>query len=82
MKKLLTGTFLLFYLTISVALVVERTSLWATTFEGAGKSRSSEIRAKSDHSGQRRIVDHSFIVCPDHTTVTLTEFQSHSRRIV
>ena|SRR5436190_15552230 len=79
MRRLLTATFLLVYAVLSVALIAERTGAWASNWaQQTAKSSVPEVRANSDHSGQKRIVEDSFVVSLDPTTVALPESEPHS----
>jgi hypothetical protein len=78
MKRLLTGTFLLLFAIYSVTLVIERTSSWASTFAAeAGKSNTDQIGPNSSDAGQKRIVEHPFLVRLDRTPIALANSERH-----
>jgi hypothetical protein len=82
-RRFLTTTLLLFYAALSVALIAERTGAWATAFtQQTSKSSVPEVGATKDHSGQTRIVEDSFVVSLDATTVALAEAEPNSLEAV
>jgi len=63
MKRLATGTFILFYAAFAVFLTVDRTFTWAAAHAESSKPRAAEQWHHSPHQSQTRILEEGFVIC-------------------
>jgi len=76
MKKLVIVTFVFFYTSFTVLLVVRRTASWASNFAEAAKSQTAQMRPQSPRLVQARIIEDSLLVAPVHAASPLALLQS------
>ena len=63
MKRLATGTFVLFYTALAVFLTVDRTFTWAAARAESSKPRAAELWHHSPHESQTRMLEEGFVIC-------------------
>jgi hypothetical protein len=70
MKRVLTGTFALFYVASNMMAIVEHTASWVS-HANAAKSRTVEARSYSPKARQKRILEYPFAISADRTPLAL-----------
>jgi len=63
MKRLATGTFILFYTAFAVFLTIDRSLTWAATHAESSKPRAAELSRHSPHQFQTRMLEEGFVIC-------------------
>jgi hypothetical protein len=81
MKRLLTGTFALFYFAFTVMVVWSHTFPWLPD-PPDGKLRTATVQTvHQPHAGQKRMVEHPFAVFLDRVTLSLPRSDSHTPQV-